>query len=246
MAPWCIAYTRLDSPATLSNACRGGRSRFAPIHDARGECVPSLYAATSLPAAIFETLFHDVPLEARRKTIPRSSVEARQHTVLQLRRDLRLASLRAPALLKWRVASALVWGPPKQYVTTARWAKAVHDQFEDVEGLIWTSRRCDPDSGSVVLRWPHDGSRPPSRQRPRWDRRIVSFETCARLGSKREWCLPNKHSWQVSMASVPNRSPGLWVSRTRSPVGLRPGRAFVCRRVSEPNDSARCSLLSRR
>lgn len=133
------------------NACRGGRSRFAPIHDARGECVPSLYAATSLPAAIFETLFHDVPLEARRKTIPRSSVEARQHTVLQLRRDLRLASLRAPALLKWRVASALVWGPPKQYAATALLAKAIHDQFEDVEGLIWTSRRCDPDSAVLFF-----------------------------------------------------------------------------------------------
>ncbi|MYE23240.1 MAG: RES domain-containing protein, partial [Gammaproteobacteria bacterium] len=100
---------------------------------------------------ILEMLFHDIPLEARRKTLPRSSVEARQHTVLQLRRDLRLASLRAPALLKWRVASALVWGPPKQYVTTARWAKAIHDQFEDVEGLIWTSRRCDPDSAVLFF-----------------------------------------------------------------------------------------------
>ena len=133
------------------NPCRGGPSRFAPIRNTHGECVPSLYAATSLPAAIFETLFHDIPLEARRKTIPRSSVEARQHTVLQLRRDLRLASLRAPALLRWRVASALVWGPPKQYVATALWAKAIHDQFADVEGLIWTSRRCDPDSAVLFF-----------------------------------------------------------------------------------------------
>lgn len=133
------------------NPCRGGPSRFAPIQNAHGLCVPSLYTATSLPAAIFETLFHDIPLEARRKTLPRSSVESRQHTVLQLRRDLRLASLRAPALLKWRVASALVWGPPKQYVATVRWAKAIHDQFEDVKGLIWTSRRCDPDSAVLFF-----------------------------------------------------------------------------------------------
>ncbi|MDE0693633.1 MAG: RES family NAD+ phosphorylase [Gammaproteobacteria bacterium] len=131
--------------------CRGGPSRFAPIQNAQGECVPSLYAATSLQAAVFETLFHDVPLEARRKTIPRSSVEARQHTVLQLRRDLRLASLRAPGLLRWRVASALVWSPPTQYAATALWAKAIHDQFEDVEGLIWTSRRCDPDSAMLFF-----------------------------------------------------------------------------------------------
>ena len=141
----------LGFPGNTFNPCQGGPSRFAPIQNERGECVPSLYAATSLQAAIFETLFHDIPLEARRKTIPRSSVEAREHTVLQLRRDLRLASLRAPALLKWRVTPALVWGPPMHYSATALWAKAVHDQFEDVKGMIWTSRRCDPDSAMLFF-----------------------------------------------------------------------------------------------
>ena len=96
--------------------------------------------------AIYETRFHDIPLRARRKTIPRTKVVYRKHTTLQLRRNIRLASLRAPALLKWKVASALVWGPPKQYGATARWAKAIHDQFQDVQGLIWTSPRCDPHS----------------------------------------------------------------------------------------------------
>ena len=141
----------LGSSGNVFNPCRGGPSRFAPIQDAHGECVPSLYAATSMQAAIFETLLHDIPLEARRKTIPRSSVEARQHTALQLGRDLKLASLRAPALLKWRVASSLVWGLPKRYAASALWAKAIHDQFEDVEGLIWTSRRCDPDSAMLFF-----------------------------------------------------------------------------------------------
>lgn len=138
-------------PGDAFNACQGGQSRFAPIHDQHGECVPSLYAATSLDAAIYETLFHDIPLEARRKTIPRTKVEDRKYSTLQLREDLRLASLRAPALLKWKVASALVWGPPRQYHATARWAKAVHDQFEEVQGLIWTSRRFDPHSAMLFF-----------------------------------------------------------------------------------------------
>lgn len=140
-----------DFPGDAFNPCQGGPSRFAPIHDKRRKCVPSLYAATSVEAAIDETLFHDVPLRARRKTIPRVQVEDREQTTLQLREDLRLASLRAPALLKWKVASALVWGPPTQYSATARWAKAIHDQFQDVQGLIWTSRRCDPDSAMLFF-----------------------------------------------------------------------------------------------
>ena len=140
------------------NPCKGGQSRFAPIHDQHGECVPSLYAATSLDAAIYETLFHDIPLEARRKTIPRSKVEDRKYSALQLREDLTLASLRAPTLLEWQVASALVWGPPRQYRATARWATAIHDQFENVQGLIWTSRRFDPHSAMLCFgdRTPED------------------------------------------------------------------------------------------
>ena len=133
------------------NPCEGGPSRFAPIYDQRCDCVPSLYAATSVEAAIYETLFHDIPFQARRKTLPRSKVEDRRHTTMQLRRDLSLASLRAPALLKWKVAAALVWGTPMQYGATVRWAKAIHDQFQDVQGLIWTSRRCDPHSAMMFF-----------------------------------------------------------------------------------------------
>lgn len=133
------------------NPCEGGPSRFAPIRDKHDECVPSLYAATSVDAAIYETLFHDIPLQARRKTIPRTKVEARKHTTLQLRRDCGLASLRAPSLLKWKVASALVWGMPKQYGETVRWANAIHGQFQHVQGLIWTSRRCDPHSAMLFF-----------------------------------------------------------------------------------------------
>ena len=140
-----------EFPGDAFNPCEGGPSRFAPIQNKRRECVPSLYAATSVEAAIYETLFHDIPLQARRKTIPRTKVEDRKHTTLQLRRNLRLVSLRAPALLKWKVASALVWGPPKQYGATALWAKAIHDQFHDVQGLIWTSRRYDPHSAMLFF-----------------------------------------------------------------------------------------------
>ncbi len=128
------------------NPCHGGPTRFAPIRDSDGRCVPSLYAGRTLVSAIFETVFHDVPAEAEFNTVPRYQIDRRSHGTLQLRRAIRLANLRAADLKKWNVTrAALIASPPSCYSRTAEWARAIHDQFPDVEGLIWTSNQCDPD-----------------------------------------------------------------------------------------------------
>ena len=134
------------------NPCLGGPTRFAPIRDGNGQCVPSLYAGRTLVSAICETVFHDVPAAAERKTVPRYQVDRRSHGTLQLRRAIRLANLRAADLRKWNVTRAdLVASPPTCYDRTAEWARAIHGQFPDVEGLIWTSNQCDPDDVLVLF-----------------------------------------------------------------------------------------------
>ena len=134
------------------NPCQDGPTRFAPIHDDQGACIPTLYAADSVEAAIHETILHDVPLAAARKSVPRHAVEDRRHSTLVVRRTLRLASLRAPDLMKWGLTPAtLIGAMPTQYQRTARWAKAVHEQFAAVDGLIWTSNLCDPDSALLFF-----------------------------------------------------------------------------------------------
>ena len=40
---------------------------------------------------------------------------------------------------------------PKLYHKTAEWAKAIHDQFSDVDGLVWTSNQCDPDDAYLFF-----------------------------------------------------------------------------------------------
>ena len=77
------------------NPCLGGPTRFAPIRDSDGRCVPSLYAGGTLVSAIYETVFHDVPAEAERKTVPRYQIDRRSYGTLQLRRAIRLANQRA-------------------------------------------------------------------------------------------------------------------------------------------------------
>ena len=131
--------------------CQGGATRFAPIRDEEGRCIPSLYAGDTVESAIYETVFHDIPLNAGRKTVPRTIVESRRHSTLLVRRTLRLANLRAPDLVKWGLRrEALIGSLPTQYGRTALWAKAIHDQF-DVDGLIWTSNLCDPDAAVLLF-----------------------------------------------------------------------------------------------
>ena len=137
---------------TRFDPCRGAPTRFAPIHDVDGNCVPSLYGASTLEAAIYETIFHDIPATARLKTVPRTLVQGRAHSRLTIMRDLRLVSLRAPDLRRWRVRrNSLITTSPILYGDTARWAEAIHHQFMEVEGLLWTSNPCDPDTAFVFF-----------------------------------------------------------------------------------------------
>ena len=134
------------------NPGKGSPTRFAPVYDAAGECVPSLYAAEALEAAIHETIFHDVPATAKRKTVPRTLVQSRAHARLEVLRDLRLASLRAPDLRRWRIGrNSLIASSAKLFPETARWASAIHHRFPDVQGLLWTSNQCDPDTAYLFF-----------------------------------------------------------------------------------------------
>ena len=81
LAPGELVH-RVHSPTRAGNAfnpCQGGVARFAPIHNDAGCCIPSLYAGDTVESAIYETVFHDVPLTVGRKTVPRGMVEDRRH-----------------------------------------------------------------------------------------------------------------------------------------------------------------------
>lgn len=139
-------------PATSFNPCAGQPTRFAPIHDTSGVCVTSSYAGSSFDAAIYETIFHDVPAKAPFKTVPRQDVLIRSHAELEVVRQLRLVQLRNPDLLRWKIRRRqLIGSSAKYYPQTALWAEAIHHQFPRAEGLIWTSNQCDPDDAFIFF-----------------------------------------------------------------------------------------------
>ncbi|MFN3314163.1 MAG: RES family NAD+ phosphorylase [Hyphomonas sp.] len=127
------------------NPCQGQPSRFAPITDLQGDCIPSLYAGGSVECAIFETIFHDVPVTPGRKSVREQEILMRSHSELIAQRDIILARLNAPDLLRWGLTLGnLITTSAAFYAETAAWAKAIHNQFPDAHGLTWTSNRCDP------------------------------------------------------------------------------------------------------
>lgn len=129
------------------NPCQGDPTRFAPIRDRNGHCVPSLYAAGSIEAALYETVLHD-----QLKTLSQWELKHKCHSTLLLKIELRLASLRAPDLAKWGISRELLIGSSAgRYKSTALWAKAIHRQFDCVHGLIWTSNMCDPDDAMLFF-----------------------------------------------------------------------------------------------
>lgn len=141
-----------DYGGAQANPCKGQPTRFAPIYDAKGACIPTLYAASSVECALHESLFHGVDPRAAFKSVRRDTVDTRAHSELRVTKRLELVSLYRPDLMRWGLArDDLVSALPKFYSATARWAEAIFRSFPRAQGLTWTSNRCDPDGAFVFF-----------------------------------------------------------------------------------------------
>ena len=134
------------------NPCKGQPTRFAPFTDAADACVPTLYAATSREAATFESIFHAIEPTARFKTVRLDVVESRSVSRISPKRDLLVAGLFAPDLKAWGLSRVeLIETPKSTYDQTVLWAQAIHQVRPDIDGLIGTSRQCDPDQCVILF-----------------------------------------------------------------------------------------------
>ncbi|HYG25552.1 MAG TPA: RES domain-containing protein [Caulobacteraceae bacterium] len=134
------------------NPGKGRPSRFAPLFDSAGVNIPTLYAATSMDAAAYESIFHDVPYNAGIKSVPFDEAKACAYSRIQLRIPLTVATLHEPDLNRWGATRAqLIDTPASDYSDTAKWAVALHAQGPNLNGLQYTSKRCDSDQAFVFF-----------------------------------------------------------------------------------------------
>ena len=127
-------------------------TRFAPIRSAKGRVVPYLYGGSTREGAIFETVFHNVPIDAPDKFVDLADFANRAHGQIVPQRDLRLVNLTTDGLHRLKVPkSVLIASAPIDYPDTAKWAEAFHRQLPDVDGLFWMSRQRDRDQALVLF-----------------------------------------------------------------------------------------------
>ncbi len=137
----------VDAAGTLRNP-----TRFAPIRDNAGDVVPYLYGGSSLDCAIFETVFHNVPIDAPDKFVDLDDFANRAHGRIVPQRNLQLVNLTTDGLHRLKVPKAeLIASAPIDYLDTARWTEAIHHQCPDVDGLMWMSRQRDRDQALILF-----------------------------------------------------------------------------------------------
>jgi hypothetical protein len=100
-----------------------------------------------------ETVFHDVPFVAGRKNVSKTThVAGKVYSQFTLDRHLDLIELSAIPLRKLGISrKELIECDGSQYAKTRAWALALHDQYPNAEGLLWTSRQADPSRALVLF-----------------------------------------------------------------------------------------------
>lgn len=159
---------RIHSPRFGSdsfNPCQGRQTRFAPLGAPGGPCIPTAYLAQSFECAAHETVFHEVPHDALFKTVDADAVRELIYSTVIAARDLTFCTLFEPDLNRLGMTRRnLIDTLAVEYIRTAQWAIAIHDAHPDIDGLVWTSRRCDPERAYLMFgdRIPGPGITPQS------------------------------------------------------------------------------------
>ncbi len=148
-ALWRV-YAQVHGPAGFNGTNRGN-ARFSPIENA-GAIIPTMYLATSVQAALMETVLHDAPVPSAGFILTlEPAKDPRRISRLQSTMPLQLADLSAVGLRRLGVSRGDVVDSDKtHYPVTRQLATWIYANCPDVQGLAWTSRQ-DDSAQAIVL-----------------------------------------------------------------------------------------------
>lgn len=137
----------LSDTRALYNDGEPVAGRFAPFRDKNNEPVPALYLAPLKETAYYEFVLR--PLSSKSiKTLSKREFEKLEVATITLERDLVLADCRENYLLKgadefWDIDyNSLFNASQLSCLDAARGlAKKIHDQYPNIDGLVWDSVR---------------------------------------------------------------------------------------------------------
>lgn len=132
-------------PPTQFNSSDTGNARFSPIRRPDGTTIPILYGASTLAAALMETVFHDVPTPPAGYILDIESLREQNLVVSRIRPKRRLSTVDLSTKGLKRLGlqrTDLIDTPVTAYPRTREWAEWLHSATE-ARGLVWTSRQDD-------------------------------------------------------------------------------------------------------
>lgn len=131
--------------ATEFNPGKGTPGRFHPL--VAGDppaVVPTLYAALTIPGALSESIFHDVPYRGPAKRILVTRLEGVALSAVGVIHPFRVVLLAGAGLRRVGVRRRdLIEGGVGTCGRTVEWAAALHESPPKPVGLAWTSRQDD-------------------------------------------------------------------------------------------------------
>ncbi len=139
-----------DYPGARFNPCLGGATRFAPLSNTSGGCIPTFYAATSFDGAAYETVFRGTP--SRFTPIPRQDLDIRGVSQITPKAVLDLVPFFTPELIALGLDPAEFFRPSaKVYPDCRALAEMAWRDNPQAHGLIWTSVRDSSASAMIVF-----------------------------------------------------------------------------------------------
>jgi hypothetical protein len=108
----------------------------------RDAFVPTAYVGDSEDAALSEGAFHDLPVSAEPKHLPRAVVDPLTLSPVVCTRDLQLVFLRGYGIRRLGATQGNLIEPGSdEYPATAAWGAAAYAWAGGADGLIWVSRQ---------------------------------------------------------------------------------------------------------
>jgi hypothetical protein len=123
-----------------------GNARFSPFTDAAGTVVASLYAGSSIKAALMETVFHETPVPSSGSILLESNVIERKwvRTDFANTEPLTLIDLTSIGLQRIGLSRPEVIDTTSaRYPFTQDLARKLYTHFPQAHGIRWVSRLYD-------------------------------------------------------------------------------------------------------
>ncbi|MFD4366643.1 RES family NAD+ phosphorylase [Rhodococcus sp. NPDC058521] len=165
---WRIHSSAADRDANVLNPTPQPRARRGGRFDSIDGSFSYLYLGDSPAATVAETLCRNLPVDQSPRLIPRAQIRGRVLSEVRLTRTIRVADLTGAAAARINAGVWLTKCSPDGYLHTRRWAHAILDTNEGIDGLQYRPRHDENNLAWMLTGLPsattHDAIEPAGRR----------------------------------------------------------------------------------